>query len=442
MANPRSIERRAFLKYSSLGIAGGLLAGADSRPGAVAWRWPTAEGARSGTREAIGWGDDWEEIRARFPIDRSYIHMAGLFLASHPEPVADAIRELRAALDANPTGTVLSRWSTPRAVRSVIAEYLEADADEIGLTGSTTMGLGILYHGIRLDPGDEILHTTHDHSVTDRAIAAKAEHAGASVRRISLYDNDHPERATLEAVLDGLRRGISPETRIVGVTWVHSRNGVRLPIREMGQVIDEVNADRAEQDHALFVVDGVHGFGIEDVTARELGCDFFSAGTHKWMFGPRGTGMVWGNPRAHDRITPVIPDIGGGGGWGGRMSPGGFHAFEHRWALGEAFRFHMQIGKPRIRERIHELNLMLKEGLAELPHVRLYTPMRSDMASGLVCFDVDGMTSRQVVDRLLEDHRIIASTTPYSPSFARLTPGLLNDPDEVTACVRAVAELG
>ena len=30
------------------------------------------------------------------------------------------------------------------------------------------------------------------------------------------------------------------------------------------------------------------------------------------------------------------------------MTPGGYHSFEHRWALGEAFRFHLAIGKQRV----------------------------------------------------------------------------------------------
>jgi selenocysteine lyase/cysteine desulfurase len=43
----------------------------------------------------------------------------------------------------------------------------------------------------------------------------------------------------------------------------------------------------------LLVVDGVHGIGAVDETIAEMGCDFFCAGTHKWMFAPRGTGILW-----------------------------------------------------------------------------------------------------------------------------------------------------
>ena len=35
------------------------------------------------------------------------------------------------------------------------------------------------------------------------------------------------------------------------------------------------------------------GFGNQDENISDLGCDIFVAGTHKWIFGPRGTGLAW-----------------------------------------------------------------------------------------------------------------------------------------------------
>jgi isopenicillin-N epimerase len=441
------MERREFLRASSLGIAGGLLATVPAPAGGLGPESGVASGLPSpwrAVRTDPGTpGDpDWEEVRAAFAIDRSWMHMAGLFLASHPEPVATAIREFREQLDANPVHPVLENWGEDGQTREVIAEYIGAEQAEVGLTGSTTMSLATAIHGLRLPAASEILHTTHDHSVANRSIEFKSQHAGASVRRISLYDDDHPEEAGEDEILSRLRLEIRPQTRLFMATWVHSKNGVKLPIAAMSRVIDEVNATRDEIDHVVFVVDGVHGFGIEDQEIPALGCDFFCAGTHKWIFGPRGTGMLWGHPRSHGKVTPIIPSVGGGGGWGGRMSPGGFHAFEHRWALARAFEFHMEIGKPHVQGRIHALNRRLKEGLAEMPHVRLYTPMSPALSSGLTCFDVEGHSPRETVDHLGDEHRIIASTTPYSPSYARLTPGLLNDEDEIDRVLAAIEAMG
>jgi isopenicillin-N epimerase len=123
-----------------------------------------------------------------------------------------------------------------------------------------------------------------------------------------------------------------------------------------------------------------------------------------------------------------------------RMTPGGFHSFEHRWALGAAFQFHQAIGKARIAERIHTLNRRLKEGLVEMRQVTLHTPLSDELSAGIVCFEVGQVSPEQVVARLSE-RGIIASVTPYATQYARLAPSLLTSPEEVDKTLAAVGEL-
>src|SRR5262249_3071616 len=160
--------------------------------------------------------------------------------------------------------------------------------------------------------------------------------------------------------------------------------GVKTPVRAIADVIAGTNAGRAPQDRVLLCVDGVHGLGVEDVTMADLGCDFFVAGTHKWMFGPRGTGVIWGRAELWPLLRPTIPASGfrsSGACWGGgrypappadTMTPGGSPSFEHGWALGEAFEFHREIGKSLVAARIHELNRQCKDGLANMKHITLH----------------------------------------------------------------------
>src|SRR5207247_2601309 len=183
------------------------------------------------------------------------------------------------------------------------------------------------------------------------AIATHRRRTGASVRAVSLYAN--PATATEEEITEAVVRALKPRTRVVAVTWVHSCTGVKLPIRRIADALAEINAQRDDGDRALLCVDGVHGIGVDDATMADLGCDFFVAGTHKWVFGPRGTGLVWGKSQAWPAATAIIPTFNRRAGqiWvkaippedippAALMTPGGFHSFEHRWALGEAFRFH------------------------------------------------------------------------------------------------------
>jgi isopenicillin-N epimerase len=440
------VTRRNFLISGSLSLAAGALSPL------------LAEAVKAKPSAAPPDFKDWESVRREFDLARDYIHLALFFLASHPRPVRQAIEQYRTKIDANPFVAVDSAIfeptdkNIPLQVCGSIANYIGADPQDIALTQNTTTGLALLYHGLPLHEGDEILTTTHDHYVHHESIRLATGRSGATWRKIPLFDSYYS--ISPDEVAQRIRKAIGPKTRAVGVTWVHSSSGVRLPIARIAQGLVEVNRGREEKDRVLLIVDGVHGLGVEDPKITGLGCDAFAAGTHKWMFGPRGTGFVWAKPAVWRSMRPVIPTFTSPdifeaweqehdpqtparAAW---FSPGGFQAFEHYWALPEAIRFHQTIGPARITARIHELNSQMKEGLARMPHVQLYTPRDENLSAGIVCFDVKGMKPEQVVKRLL-DQRIVASTTPYRISYARVACGIVNTPQEVETVLRAIRNL-
>ncbi|MDP9000729.1 MAG: aminotransferase class V-fold PLP-dependent enzyme, partial [Myxococcota bacterium] len=370
---------------------------------------------------------------------------------SHPAPVREAIERHRAALDADPVTYLEENGGRlEQETRVAAARYVGGDPDEIAFTDSTTMGLALLYTAMGLHTGDEILSTEHDHYSTKASLENATARTGAIVKRIALYDR--PENASEDEIVAAISRAVTARTRAVALTWVHSGTGVRLPISRIATAVAHANAGRDEKDRALLCVDGVHGFGSTEDVVSELGCDFFVAGCHKWIFGPRGTGLVWGRARAWPIVRPTIPpfdmlpgripgrDRTAGPVLARRITPGGFHSFEHRWALAQAFELHERLGRARVASRIHALNRQLKDGLARMPRVKLYTPRSDALSAGLVCFDVAGLSPDNVVEKLALKH-IVASQTPYATSYARLTPGLLNSPEEIDIALRAVREL-
>ncbi|MDP9412398.1 MAG: aminotransferase class V-fold PLP-dependent enzyme, partial [Actinomycetota bacterium] len=269
VCEPSDVNRRQFLVRAGIALgAGAFTAVPPKAPGVSAYRTDVG---------------DWRTVRNQFALTRDLIHMSGFFLASHPKPVRDAIEAHRRGLDADPAGYY---WANNdrclMAVLRAAADYLGTDPTDIALTDSTTMGLGLLYGGLRLRAGQEILTTTHDHYATVASLRLRAERTGASVRAIPLYDD--PAAASQAGIVDRLAGAVRPETRVVAVTWVHSGTGVKLPLPEIAGVLAELNAERAEDDRALLCVDGVHGLGVEDIRVPDLGCDFFVAGCHKWLY--------------------------------------------------------------------------------------------------------------------------------------------------------------
>jgi selenocysteine lyase/cysteine desulfurase len=189
----------------------------------------------------------------------------------------------------------------------------------------------------------------------------------------------------------------------------------------------------------LVVVDGVHGLAADTEPVSASSYDVLVAGTHKWLGGPRGTGLVW-SEGAWSRLTSAIPSFHADRPGAARFTPGGYHSFEHRWALAEAFDFAAAIGRERIAERVTMLATRLKQGLAEIPEVRLITPLSPEVSAGIVCFEVDGLEPPDAVARLRE-HRVAASVTPYATPYVRLGTGLWVDEADVDAALDAVAGL-
>jgi len=240
-----------------------------------------------------------------------------------------------------------------------------------------------------------------------------------TVRRVRLYDR--PEHASVDAIVNRVAKALGPKTRCVAVTWVHSSSGVKLPLRELGQAVAHANRGRRSRERILLCVDGVHGFGVEDASPVGLDVDVFMSGCHKWLFGPRGTGVLLAAAHAWPRLAPTIP-------WFDRRAYGAW--LDVYDDLG---------GRARVARKTHALARRLKEGLSAVRGGRVKTPMGEALSSGLVCAEVAGQRPDRVVERLLRKHRVVASITPYATEYVRFGPSVANDEADVDRAVEAVA---
>jgi len=434
------MDRRTMLTGSSALVAGSVLAGCERNLG---------EAAKNETATDA----EWIKVRQMFPLTSGAVHMSSMLITSHPAPVSAAIERYRRALDADPVVYLENNNDRlTEQARTAAGRYFGVGASQVALTDSATMGIGLVYNALRLTPGQEILSTEQDYFVTHEAIRLAAARNGATTRHIPLYDNI--DTADAGQMVDRIRAAISPRTRVLALTWVHSSTGIKIPARAIAGAVADINRGRDEADRVLFCLDAVHGVGNQDEDFTELGCDFLMTSCHKWLFGPRGTGVVVATRGAWASTIPIIPsfiDDGTLDAWvtgnepdgattAARMTPGGFKAFEHVWALPEAFALHDEIGRARVKARTDELASQLKEDLAGMSKVRLRTPRPSDLSAGIVSFDVEGLSPKSVV-RGLREAGIIASMAPYATPYVRLTPSIRNTSVEVEAAARAVRQL-
>lgn len=413
-------NRRSFLKQAGI-LAAGLPLGAGVHlPTLAATPAPLPK-------------DKWAQLRLLFNQDADYLHFANFLVTSHPKPVREAIEMHRANLDRNP-GRAMD-WDLgetekrEQAVRVWAGRYLKAEPGQIALTGSTTEGLSLIYGGIHVRPDQEILTSEHEHYATHYALDYRQQKDGVKIRKLKLFENSRD--MSVDEVLGTIAKGIRANTRVLGMTWVQSGSGVKLPIGDIGKLVEEHNRHREEKDRILYVVDGVHGFGVEDLDFPDMHCDFFIAGTHKWMFGPRGTGIICARSAELKDITPTIPTFSEATTFSTIMTPGGYHSFEHRWALDEAFKLHLELGKADVQSRIHALNTYAKNRLLEHPRIELVTPKSPDLSAGFTFFRIQGGDCEKVAVQLMENRVVCDSVERDAGPVIRIAPGLLNTENDI-----------
>ena len=161
------------------------------------------------------------------------------------------------------------------------------------------------------------------------------------------------------------------------------------------------------------------------------------------VFGPSGTGIMVSKETNPTTISPTIPpfNLAQDPTFAGTMTPGGFHAFEHRWALRKAFEFHLLLGKDRVQARIHYLNRYLKERLDGVKGVDLATPMSEELSAGFTFFKVPKMESTVVEKIMFENKIVVSATNRDAGPIVRMAPGLLNSTQEIDGAVELLRKI-
>lgn len=423
------MNRRQFLTDVGLAMGAVMLTPATAQSAQVEKLMPRQE--------------KWRKVREQFlHLDNGKSEYVPFFFASHPKPVFEAINAHRLGLDRDPYGYFVKNVrKSMQTLSRVGAQYLEVSTKEIAWTDSTTMGISLLYNGLMLKPHQQILTSNNEHYATKTALELRHQRFGNPINTIALYKDIQTVSKT--EIVNSIVSNINKDTRVLALTWVDSATGLKLPVRDIADALEPINAKRAHDDKVLLCIDGVHGFGIEQTSVGSLGCDFFMAGCHKWLFGPRGTGLLWGKSDAWQHVLPTIPSFVmkelANQEYGLYNTPGGFKSFEHYWSISEAFKFHLSLGKQDVAERIHHLNSYLKQGLAKIDDVEVITPQSSELSAGIVAFEVKGHKKRSV-KKYLHSHDIYVSTPTKAHSYhLRLAPGLQTSEQELDLVLAALS---
>ena len=179
---------------------------------------------------------------------------------------------------------------------------------------------------------------------------------------------------SIDQVVDLYEKAITPRTRVIVVSHITYISGLLTPVKELSEM--------AHRHGLLISVDGAHPPGMIDVNFHDLGCDHYAAAGQKWLLAGTGTGLGYFSHDVQDSIHPLMGADGHeeDGEWvmhedAERYEHCGQRHISSALGMKTAVEFQNKIGKANIEARVRQLSTQFREGLLEIPGVKLQTPM-------------------------------------------------------------------
>lgn len=180
------------------------------------------------------------------------------------------------------------------AAREALATFLGAQTRDLVFVPNATTGVNAVLRSLALEPGDELLTTSHAYNACRNALEFAARARGASVRVAPLPFPIEGPALVIERVLEAC----TPRTRLCLLDHVTSPTGIVLPVLELAREL------RARG--VLSLVDGAHAPGMLELDVPGVGADLYTGNLHKWVCAPKGAAFLWARPEHQAWLRPTV----------------------------------------------------------------------------------------------------------------------------------------
>lgn len=366
---------------------------------------------------------DWRALReAEFPVVKNWAYFDHAAVAPLPRRSGDA---LRAWADEQENHGVVhwADWEKKLdGIRRDCGRLINADADEIALITSTTMGINFIAEGFPWREGDNVVTAAEEYPSNIYPwmnLAAR----GVSLRMVpSREGRVWPE--DLAAAMDD-------RTRVLSISHVEFASGFRNDLDRLG----ELCVSRG----VAFFVDAIQGLGPLTIDVRRTPIDFLAADGHKWLLGPEGAGLLYVRRDWIDRLRPI------GVGWHSvtasynqpepvfRLKPsaqrweGGTFAMPGLQAFGASLGLVLELGIQTVSERILDRARAARE-IARRAGWEVYGSDRAEDQSSIVVIEKPGVEPNAFV-RSLKNRGVALACRR---GRVRISPHVYNDDDDLS----------
>ncbi len=372
----------------------------------------------------------WELVKAQFAIPKDLIMANSANLCSAPHAINERVQHYITAMNRDVSFQNRAVFAELRKeALNRIAKYLGVTNDEVGITRNTTEGNNMIINGLVLKKGDEVVLWDQNHPSNKESWENQAERDGFTVKRVPVPSNPKTKNDLIKPFTDA----ISPKTRLISFSHISNVSGITLPAKEI--------CAAARNKKVLTLIDGAQACGFLNLDLADIGCDFYTTSTHKWLLGPLENGILY---IKKEKITNIWPD---------RITvfwnnenetvDGRFCALGQRNettppAIIDTIDFHENIGKENIEKRIRALANHLKENIAKkISAAEFVTPIDPDLSGGVTIIKLPGREPRDVFSKLYEDYGIACAPT----GGIRLSPTISATIGDMDKIVDALSKL-
>jgi selenocysteine lyase/cysteine desulfurase len=374
--------------------------------------------------------DFWEKIRGDYRLKPDYINLENGYYCFMPQPTLERyIEKLR---EVNYQGSWYMRkeqQANRRKMATLLADFIGAEADEVGITRNTTESLDLIIGGYPWKAGDEAIMAKQDYGSMLAMFRQVADRHGVVNKIVSVPN--HP--SSDEELVDVYRQAITPRTKLIMVCHMINITGQILPIRKI--------CDMAHDRGVEVMVDGAHAVAHIDFDIKDLRCDYYGASLHKWLSVPLGSGLLYIRKGAQAQLWPLLapfsypsPD-----GFITRLNHLGTHPVHTELALEDAIAYHNLIGSKRKEERLRYLQRYWSDQARDVPGIVVNTPQEPNRSCGIANVGIEGMSPSEMAETLYEKYNIwTVAINSEEVKGCRITPNVYTSIEELDAFVRAL----
>jgi kynureninase len=373
--------------------------------------------------------DELLEWRKEFPILDSTVYMISHSLGAMPRRTRDRLQEYA---DMWATRGIRSWdegwWMMPKTVGDLIGQIIGAGQGEVVMHPNVSICQSIItgcldFSGKRNKIVSESMNFPSNLYIY---------HALKNGSRLVTVPSDDGVTVPLERMLEA----IDEETRLVSVSHVIFRSSFIQDIKAI--------TARAHEVGALVVADIYQSAGTVPLNVKEIGLDFATGGSVKWLCGGPGAGYLYVRPDLWPTLEPQLT------GWLAHKTPFAFEVGPNDYA-DDIYRFLNgspnipgmyaamsgyeiinQVGVERIREKsIRQTTRLI--GLAEEAGFKINCPKNTSERGGTVVIDVPH--GQQVTTELLRRDFLV----DFRPGAGiRVAPHFYSKDEELDLTVREI----